>query len=227
MTYEECHKIIDGVDHKLCNICIEWFPCNNDFYYLNSKNMMDGHYPYCKKCGVEKACRRQKEQGELALRYRKDHYQKNKESTLKTNKKWRDVNKDKVKDIIKKFYDQNPEKHKEYHDNHHKHIIDNHEWDECRIYFNFRCAYCGKTWEQNKKETKKGLHKEHVDDDGANDLSNCVPACRDCNSNKWCYDFESWYSEDNPIYSLDRKRKILKWINEDHKKYIINYEYKS
>jgi len=31
---------------------------------------------------------------------------------------------------------------------------------------------------------KNILHKEHVDDNGANDLSNCVPSCQSCNSTK-------------------------------------------
>lgn len=118
--------------------------------------------------------------------------------------KWQKDNPDKIKEYNAKRSDRN-------------HNINQQEWDDCRIYFNFRCAYCDKTWEQNKKESKKDLHKEHVIHNGLNDLSNCVPSCQGCNSRKWEFSFEEWYDEDNIHFSMVRKEKILKWINKDYK----------
>ncbi|WP_369077330.1 HNH endonuclease [Paenibacillus elgii] len=88
------------------------------------------------------------------------------------------------------------------------------------MYFNFRCAYCGKTWEQNKKETNKDLHKDHVIHDGRNDLKNCVPSCANCNSRKHEKSFNTWYNIHNHIYSKERYLKIYNWIRYDCHTYI-------
>ncbi len=64
------------------------------------------------------------------------------------------------------------------------------------------------------------LHKEHVNHNGANDLSNCVPACYSCNSKKWIYEFEDWYNEGNEIFSQYRLDKIYKWLSNDYKIYL-------
>lgn len=63
------------------------------------------------------------------------------------------------------------------------------------------------------------LHKEHVEDEGANDLSNCVPSCGNCNSQKWKYDFKEWYKSQE-FYDERRYNLIITWIGEDFKKYI-------
>jgi hypothetical protein len=64
------------------------------------------------------------------------------------------------------------------------------------------------------------FHKEHIDDDGANDLSNCVPSCKLCNSYKHQYIFDDWYNKNNPNFNQDRLNKIIKWLNEDYKLYL-------
>jgi len=70
------------------------------------------------------------------------------------------------------------------------------------------------------------LHKEHFDHDGNNEIDNCIPSCHSCNSSKRKFSFEEWYRPDNKrlkngTYNEERKNKILKWINEDCKNYII------
>ncbi|OME70491.1 hypothetical protein BSK65_11210 [Paenibacillus odorifer] len=67
---------------------------------------------------------------------------------------------------------------------------------------------------------KHDLHKEHVNDDGANDLSNCVPACYSCNSQKWKFCFEDWYNESNKSYTEDRINKIHIWLKIDFRRYL-------
>jgi len=61
---------------------------------------------------------------------------------------------------------------------------------------------------------------EHAINDGLNDLSNCVPSCRYCNSKKWAYDYTDWYTKELNFYSADRLNKIDRWLNEDYKIYI-------
>ena len=54
-----------------------------------------------------------------------------------------------------------------------------------------------------------------------NDLSNCVPSCKQCNSQKHTDSLEEWYNEDNIKYSKRRFNRIHKWLDGDYKKYII------
>lgn len=99
------------------------------------------------------------------------------------------------------------------------------EWRACKLYFNNSCAYCGLE-SGNHYVTYRGrqklydFSKDHFDDMGCNDLSNCVPSCRSCNSQKWTFDFNEWYIDSNEIFSFERSEKIHKWINEDYKIYI-------
>lgn len=76
------------------------------------------------------------------------------------------------------------------------------------------------SYEDHFFKNKQDLHKEHAIHDGKNDLSNCVPSCRYCNSQKWEFPLDEWYSEGNPIYNVINKNKIIKWMEEDHKKFL-------
>ena len=127
----------------------------------------------------------------------------------------------------------NKEKIKTYYEErqHKNHKISKIEWEACKEYFNYEYAYCGLPIEEHiikfKGKLKQGdFHKEHVDYDGANDLSNCVPSCKICNSSKHKYTLEEWYNENNSNYTKGRYDKIIKWINEDYKQYIIKKEIK-
>ncbi|WP_340032554.1 HNH endonuclease signature motif containing protein [Paenibacillus sp. FSL K6-1122] len=97
------------------------------------------------------------------------------------------------------------------------------EWLACREYFNDSCAYCGMSSVDHKHKYNKEINKEHWDDEGLNDLSNCVPSCGSCNSKKWVFKFNDWYDESYEHYDEDRKRRVLKWIKDDYKRYIKHY----
>jgi hypothetical protein len=64
------------------------------------------------------------------------------------------------------------------------------------------------------------LHREHVDHQGDNDLSNCIPACMSCNASKGQYNIYEWYNEENDNFSSERLDKIHKWLSEDYITYI-------
>jgi len=117
---------------------------------------------------------------------------------------------------------ENPEKLKQYEEKRKikKHEINEEEWENCKRYFDYQCAYCGMSIEEHKNLYGQDFHKEHVDDDGSNKLDNCVPSCKICNSSKWKFDLEEWYNEDKIFYSENRKNKIIKWIMNDYKQYI-------
>ena len=129
-------------------------------------------------------------------------------------------------DYAKKFQLENPNKISQYNKNrlHKNHKINTKEWTSCKDYFKnengeWCCAYCGKLFKDHYriyagKLKKIDLHKEHVDDKGNNDLSNCVPACLNCNSSKHTYILEFWYNENHPNFTQARLDKINKWLDE-------------
>jgi len=99
------------------------------------------------------------------------------------------------------WYKNNPDKVRGYSQDRGKknHTISKKEWDACNKYFNYECAYCGlpiiEHYFTRKGITKLGnFHKEHVIHDGENNLSNCVPSCGSCNSKKWKFSLEEWYT---------------------------------
>lgn len=106
-----------------------------------------------------------------------------------------------------------------------EHEITNEEWESCKNYFNYRCAYCNLAIEEHwvkysGKIILGDFHREHVDDEGANDLSNCIPSCKSCNTGKHDKKFEEWYNETNKNYTVERYKKILNWLVQDFKIYI-------
>jgi hypothetical protein len=223
IPYEECHKIIDGKTYKLCNTCGEWLPMSLEFYYKNDKSKQDGLFPYCRQCTLEKTYIRQaknvseymKERRKYAFYQYHNNIKVNERAKLKGNKRresgysvtWRKENKDKVK----KYGDKYKKK---------AHQITKEEWESCLNYFNNSCAYCGITLEDHKKKFNQQLHKEHISDCGRNDLKNCIPSCKSCNSQKHTSSFNDWYNPENPKYTRERYSKICKWIKEDCKLYI-------
>jgi 5-methylcytosine-specific restriction endonuclease McrA len=70
--------------------------------------------------------------------------------------------------------------------------------------FDYRCAYCG----------VKPVHLtiDHViprSQDGSNDPSNLLPACRNCNESKGSRSLTNWYTKKNPRYSSERWERIV------------------
>jgi hypothetical protein len=209
------------IEYKTCSKCEITYPKTDEYFYKQkSKKCKDGYYlsSECKNCRIK-----------AALKWKKDNPEKNREYSrivdMREDKKIRKRNVSKERRLNgkhKKYIQNNPDKTKEYNRRHQlkKHKISKQEWNACKEYFNNSCCYCGITYEEHKIKYNEDLHKEHYIDDGANDLSNCVPACKSCNSQKWEFDVNEWFNEDNPRFTKERYKKILKWINEDYKKYI-------
>lgn len=215
------HKTIEGITHKQCNICNEFKPANKEYFYLNSKNITDGLYPYCKLCAVAKASKRQEENKDKKLEYAKRYNHKpgikeiNKEYKRKYREKGGQAN----------WFKNNKDKAKLYRESHRDHDVTQYEWEECKKYFNNSCAYCELHISEHfvpyrGKLKWTDLHKEHVKHDGVNDLSNCIPACQSCNSQKWIFEYEEWYNNLNVKFSFERHGKIVQWLKIDYKQYI-------
>jgi len=224
--YEQYHKYINGVLYKLCanpDCKIGWMPCNEEYFYKNKKNLSDGLFPICKECTKKQA-----------MQWQENNYERYRQSNRKTNKRperqqqMREYAKtQRLKGYQKRWQLNNPDKIKIYNEKrkHKNHNITKEEWESCKKYFDYKCAYCDLPLENHNriisgKIQKIDFHKEHVHNNGSNDLSNCVPACCSCNDKKWCFEFEEWYNEDNPIYSKERYNKIIQWITKDYKQFI-------
>jgi hypothetical protein len=228
LTYEESHKEIDGVVHKLCYNCNEWFPMTLEYFYGNKSK--EGLSPWCKTCAKLKSSKNQKENNIRYHREQRKFKDAHKSYDRDRNKIYRAIpeNREKLVERYRMFTVNNPEKMKGYRENRErnkKHTIPKKQWDACKTYFGNTCAYCGLLiedhWVVYNGITKNGdFHKEHVDHNGENDLSNCIPSCKSCNSLKWKFELSYWYNEDNPIYSIERLDKINKWLTEDYKLYI-------
>lgn len=175
--------------------------------------------PRCKECGRKDYHERVKKDPEKRRVQAKIANQKPKRVLAhRANGKRQRLN-----GYLKQYQQNNPEKLKQYdlQRQHKNHNITKSEWAACKEYFNNQCAYCGLSINQHfitrGGVTKLGdFHKEHVDHNGNNDLSNCVPSCRNCNSQKWKFEFEDWYIESNPIFSHARLSKIHSWLNKDY-----------
>lgn len=214
------------MNSKECSVCKAVKPLD-DFYKQNRKSKSRGEYVYynpeCKQCTKARSNEWQYENYDQSMiskrKYFKSEEGKSKEKVRNRRKR--------EKGYPKLYYENNKEKFQTYRANREpkNHIISEAEWDSCKLYFNYRCAYCDLKIEDHSSKRNGKLiwtdfHREHVEDKGANDLSNCIPSCKSCNSQKWEFDFEEWYKEDNPVFSLNRKTKILNWLEKDYKQYI-------
>lgn len=204
---------------KKCKICNHEFEANLENFYKNSKNK-DGLHSYCKECMKKKSKKWMKDNDE---RYREKMHERavrrwERPENKEYQREWSKVQRE--NGYLKDWQENNKEKLAEYREvreMNKKHEISNDEWNACKEYFNHECAYCGIDEDKSIELYGQQFHKEHVDHDGKNDISNCVPSCKSCNSKKWKYKFEDWYSQSNNIYDEGRLIKILKWLNGDYK----------
>lgn len=210
--YNKTHKTINGVEYKLCSICNDWLL--TDMYYKNKSNNVDGLYPYCKSCAINKAHKWAINNRESS-RILKEKYAKSDKGRERNNIAWK---KRTQNGYIREYQRFNKEKIKFYQlkRKKKKHKISEVERDRCKSYFNYSCAYCGLSEIDHFKVNNQKLHLDHVDPNGANDLSNNVPACKSCNSSKGTNSLYSWYLNKS-FYRQERYDLLLKWLNEDYK----------
>jgi Pyruvate/2-oxoacid:ferredoxin oxidoreductase delta subunit len=209
--WNDTHKIIDEVDHKLCNKCNTYNPSTAEYFYPNDKNGIDGLYPYCIKCAIISAADWSKDNREKVLKSKRKYNKTPKAiQAMKDNsKRWRESGRS--LEYQRSIKDKLPI----YRDNHNDHDITDEEWESCLNYFNWSCAYCTFPYDLHIEMFGQQLHKEHVIHKGSNYVENCVPACRSCNSQKHDKDINEWYNKNNVNFSKRRFNKIIKWTTKD------------
>lgn len=219
---------INGIKERKCSQCEEWKPETIEYYYMRNKSKLElGFNAECKECSREKARIYERNHKEEQKENFNEWYLKNQKRNYKRGCKWKENNKEYYTEIHRKWLNENKDKAKQYQEQrqHKNHKINKQEWESCKEYFNNKCAYCGLPIEEHYYTrlgvTKLGdFHKEHVDHEGSNDLSNCVPSCGNCNSSKHKAILEDWYNLNNPKYTDERYNKIIRWITEDYEQYI-------
>jgi 5-methylcytosine-specific restriction endonuclease McrA len=80
------------------------------------------------------------------------------------------------------------------------------KWEQCKRYFGYRCAYCGRAG----KMTKDHIIPRHYG--GGDTVFNIIPACQHCNSSKGKKSFERWFrsrSFYNPLREFEIRRYIF------------------
>lgn len=195
----------------------------NEFYYeYKAYNKKKGNHlklaSECKECRRNRSLRDRHIDIEKTREKDREQYYKRRDSELPRMRQDYQDRKEERKITTKRWLESNPHKHREYRLNHHKHEIDEDEWFSCLEYFDWSCAYCGLTIEVHIFNVGQTLHRDHVHHDGSDNIDNCVPACRRCNSSKHDRTFNEWYSKENSIYSKRRYNRIVKWVVSDWKK---------
>lgn len=204
---------------KECTNCTTSYPHTGEYFYKSS-NKNEEFSSWCKECQKDKSRKSYRNNKEKSNKRGKEHYRKNKEIYNQMNREWNRNNKEKLSRIAKVWRENNKDKLKEYGQKYKnkKHKITIKQWELCRDYFDYQCAYCGMSEAEHKQKNKQQLHKEHVIHEGRSDIKNCVPSCRSCNSSKRASTINQWYSINNPIYNRERYLKIYQWIRFDCKK---------
>lgn len=201
---------------KQCLICKNFLEEEENFYkIINKQNGNIKYHSYCKECTKKKS-----------RRWALDNPEKAAKSKMKNQKtdKWKILHREheqKVRGegIYRKYQQSNPGKMKQYRNNrkHKIHDITTVEWENCKKYFNYQCAYCALSLDEHKEMYSQDLHKDHVIYNGSNKIDNCVPACKSCNSLKWQYDIDEWYKKQD-FYKSENLEKIYCWIKKDYVK---------
>lgn len=81
------------------------------------------------------------------------------------------------------------------------------QWEYCKKFFDYSCAYCGK-----KVSVLCRDHFAPLSLGGTLSVGNIVPCCSSCNSSKSNRKFSQWY-KGTPFYSYKRQKIILDYLN--------------
>jgi 5-methylcytosine-specific restriction endonuclease McrA len=167
---------------------------------------------------------------------RKEYYKNNKERELEINKKYQQEHKEEILKQRKEHYERNKEelkeKSREYRKNNPHIVFNNHikrrkleetqgegiskdQWIEMMEFFNWECAYSGI---QLNKDNRSIDHIIPLNNNGENNIWNCVPMLMNYNSSKNDSDWLEWYVQQD-FYNEERLNKIYKWIEYAKNKY--------
>ena len=222
---------------KKCNTCGKWLVANNINFYKEKKGKygLRGQCKECRKIYVDKNKQHTKEYNkkryednrEYLLNQAKkrqkenwdDYYKRNKCKILKRKKIWYENNKNKESYKIKRkeYRDNNP--HVQFNSNNKRRLreesqgrgITKEQWYEMMMFFDFKCAYSGEyLGNENNKDKRTIDHIVALDNNGENEIWNCIPMKKGYNTSKHTKYMLEWYLE-QPFFSIERLTKIYEW----------------
>ena len=147
------------------------------------------------------------------IKCEKEYYENNKDNIKIYQKQYREDNKKHISESKKIWNKNNPDK---LFNSHCKRRIKEEsqgngftkeQWFEMMNFFNWECAYSGI---QLTKENRSIDHVVALDNDGENEIWNCVPMYTNYNSSKKVKEMLEWYMQ-QPFFSIDRLTKIYEW----------------
>lgn len=179
------------------------------------KNNKDKYYQWNKQW-------RERNSNYYSIR-QKEHRERNKDSLKEYGKQYRKENKEYLNEMTRTWRQKNRHIDAMYSRNRQRDInslevtLTQEEWNDTLRYFDYKCAYCGISQSEHRKETGQRLHQDHLiplTREGGFTHDNIIPSCRRCNSCKNNSEFLTWYRgfED---YSVDRENKIFKFIEKN------------
>lgn len=167
----------------------------------------------------------------------KQYYKENKERILEYQKQYRKENKNKIKEYKKQYYEDNKDEianyQKQYRENNPEKCFNNNnkrrqleesqgdgitkeQWLEMMEFFDWKCAYSGKSISNNKNRTID--HIVPLINNGENEIWNLIPMLKACNSSKYTNNMEDWYIQQE-FFDIDRLLKIYDWIEYAYNKW--------
>lgn len=223
--YKLNHRInSNGIMERRCTTCGEWKEENiNNFYMMNKKKPKMGFASGCKVCMRTKQQKRIDDNPDYNRTTALRHYYLKRDKEIARLKQWRQDHAEHKYNYQKAYDELHKEERKQYNENrflHKNHEITPNEWEACKKYSDYRCAYCGMPLELHYEIVGTDFHKEHNDSNGSNLLDNCIPSCASCNYKKWKHEFEVWYNEDNTVFNQEYLDKINQWKTFEYKLYI-------
>lgn len=206
---------------KVCTKCHKELTVDN--FYKN-KTSKDGIGTRCKSCLIEytqqnkhkyqykvakaiynKKYKQMSKSKEHANYISKLYYEKHKKTILKQRKqlKYSAIHKEYLKNHLEEFriYNQNRRSTIKKM----PHTFTKIQWLNTKIYFNNKCAYCGK---------ELPLSQDHfipLSKGGEYTINNIIPSCKSCNSSKHNNKFSEWYPT-REYYDKKREKSILKFL---------------
>lgn len=209
------------IKDKKCTQCGVLYPETTEYFYMrNKKKPEKGFNSECKECTKKNNVNWTKNNKDKKKIYDKRHDSKpERKEHFRLNRL-----RQKENGYRDNYVKNNPEKFKQYAKNHRNHDITTSEWIANKNFFKNKnnewcCAYCGITEKEHKRKWNQQLHKDHVVHDGYNDIRNCIPSCKQCNSQKSQEDMEEWFRKQS-FFTDEKLQKILQWTTEEYKNYI-------
>ena len=211
----------DSLKFKICKSCKRKLPATTEYFHKDRKYLKSE----CKECRAKNRRDRTEKgydsKGAWKRRYYGDKHDEILEYKRKYNRKYYADHRKKILEQRKNNRLKATIKQKENASNRYKKYLYSkaaeeigvksdfsvNDWNNCKKYFDNKCAYCGKD--------TKNLCQDHLiprNKNGAYTCLNIVPSCASCNSKKQDNDWEEWYKA-QPFYSNSRYNRIKKYIN--------------